>query len=139
MAGGWQGKESQERHCSLSLSLLPAESLTGSSLWTLDITWPGDPALRRLLRVPSAHSIWWSIESRCPTAGRRTSHCKLPMPAEQNQANMEKPNRLHLLINDGLPIHKPAVLGRFKTKPCALAFYFSNNAFSCCVCFNCTS
>lgn len=42
MAGGWQGKGSQERHCFLSLSMLPAVSLTGNSLWTIDITWPGD-------------------------------------------------------------------------------------------------
>lgn len=33
-----------------------------------------------------------------------------------------KVHRLHLLIIYGLPIHTPAVLGRFKTKPCALGF-----------------
>lgn len=111
-------------------SLARRRLLWGGSWGPLPLTVSGGPLGGGVLPLAWLH--------REPTS-QRTSQCKLPIASEWNQANMEKPNRLHLLINYGLPIHKPAVLGRFKTKPCALAFYFLNNAISCCVCFNSVS
>lgn len=100
--------------------------LSGGSWGPLPLTVSGGPLRWGVLLLALPHG---------DHSSQRTSQCMLPMSAEQNQANTEKPNRLHLLINDSLPIHKLAVFGRLKTKPCALAFYFSNNAIACCACY----